>query len=103
MSTPLDKRHTTDDVRKHCCLIQLRHDLTYIKGFNRKSRDNIKEARYITQSSIRSKNGGHVMLNLHKESKEHIYSFKLSEENIKHGPFSIEFDFQCKRVRNWHI
>ena len=29
MSTPLDKRHTTDDVRKHCCLIQLRHDLRW--------------------------------------------------------------------------
>jgi hypothetical protein len=43
------------------------------------------------------------MLNLHKESKGHFYSFKMSEENIKHGPFSIEFDFQCKSVRNGHM
>jgi len=47
------------------------------------------------------------MLNLHRESQGRIHSFRLSRQNIKHGPFTsswrILFDYQCKRVRNGHM
>lgn len=45
------------------------------------------------------------MLNPRRERQGYIHTFKLSNENIKHGPFvlwwSTVFDFQCKTGKEW--